>query len=88
VKPVVLTVIAAAVLAFVFVRMTADAATPSTIPARVAKLERQVKQLRGNVSSLTAQVIQLQRNDQTAAEAESNLEARVSALEQSKSSTP
>jgi hypothetical protein len=66
----------AAAIAGSFWLAVADSAPPPPI-----KMEKQIKRLQGNVASLTAQIIELQRVDQTAAEAESNLEARVSALE-------
>jgi len=66
---------------FLFRVFPAQPATPSKIPARVTRLERQVRSLRLDVASLEGQVHQAQADLLTAAQAESNLEARVSALE-------
>jgi outer membrane murein-binding lipoprotein Lpp len=60
---------------------TASGSNPS-MPVRIKRLEQKTKNLEGRVRSLEALVIALQEADQNAAEAESNLSARVDALEQ------
>jgi hypothetical protein len=67
---------------FAYAVLPAQTAPPNPLVPRVARLEKQVKLQRGQIQSLTAESTQLFMDFQNAVQAESNLEARVSALEQ------
>jgi len=73
----------AATIAGAFWLAVADGTTTDNkLPARVTRLEKQVKSLRLDVASLEGQVHQAQADLLTAAQAEDGLRVRVEKLEQ------
>jgi len=88
VKLLALVAVCAAVLAFGFMRMTADAASPSTIPTRVTSLERQVKKQANEIYALHQQVTQLYQEVQGLQDSMDPMNARIGAIEEEERLTP